>query len=177
MGEFILKLNGWLARLLPIVLVLLLLGLAIHFMHKTHVKVDSGTINIVGKGVKIDVDKFSTERDRRGNVVQPKIIAGNVTAERDIKKGEVIPINLDLRGAGSKAPESKYRFIVGLDSKGYYNGLSEKLLDLWVLNIQFGLGYGFQNNCIIGIAGIGMPFFSEHWDMLVGYTTNQSVTM
>lgn len=170
-------LQGWVVRLVPIIILAIVLFVAyiIFFAPKTTPEVDGGTITIVGKGVKIDANKFRVDRNTRGDVHLP-IVDGTLTAGRDIRAGEKIPLQIDLTGASSKGRDSGWLFITGIDSRGYYNGIERILWQPWILNLGIGVGYGFGSDSIFGAVFVGVPILSEHSDVVIGYTTNQSVT-
>lgn len=163
-----------------IVAILLSLGINHLLYHKSKTSTNSvlKEIKIKGEGVSVDVERFRVERDRAGNTKLPEHVAGTITAERDIKRGEEIPISVDLRGASSRASDLGYRALAGVDTRaGYYNALGQRLFNLGPVELGYGVGYGFGNSSLLALGYLGFNLISEHSLIVGGYTSNGSFTV
>lgn len=119
------------------------------------------SVGLTGKNIKAVIQPVEAKRSTRGDVTLPKV-SGEITLESDFKKGDKIPVELDLRSLESKTRGGKHKLSVTYIDQ-FVVGYNYELLNLWDLTCDIGINTrGAQ-------VGAGWSW-TEHSQLYIGYS-------
>lgn len=124
------------------------------------------SVALTGKNIKATIQPVEATRTTRGDVSLPKV-TGEIILESDFKKGDKIPVELDLSAVQSKSRGGKHKLSVTyLDQ--FVVGYNYELLNLWDLTCDIGINTrGAQ-------IGAGWSW-TEHSQLYIGYSVGMPI--
>jgi hypothetical protein len=129
-----------------------------------------GQINITGNGITAVVNPAPITRSSRGDVSLPKV-TGTITVESNLKKGDLIPVEVDLTGIKSSAVGGKHKLLITNVNRGFILGYNYEMMHLPILT-DLTLDVGLNTSG----AMIGFGFnWTEHSQGYLGYSSNQII--
>ena len=123
-------------------------------------------VSLTGKNVRAIIQPVEAKRSTRGDVSLPKV-SGELTLESDFKKGDKIPIELDLSAVESKTKGGRHKLSVTYIDQ-FVIGYNYELINLWDLTCDIGIN---ARGAQIG----GSWSWTEHSQLYLGYSLDQPI--
>ena len=154
--------------LVPFLAVVVMVGsIIIVFRANRPTAPTEGRVSLTGKNIIATLDDVAIRRSNRGTVELSKV-NGEIVLEKDFKKGESIPVSLDLSSIKSNPSSGKHKVTVSYINATILPGYQYELLHLWDLSLNLGI----SQEGLLGSIGYA---FTEHSEPLLGYTSTGKV--
>lgn len=120
------------------VLIVIAIGIGAVVINLKNVPITPGEVSLKGKGITAVINDVAIRRSNTGTVTLPKV-KGEIVLENDFKKGDKIPIELDLRSLESKTRGGKYKLSAIYLNSAPVIGVNYEFINLWDLSLDAGV--------------------------------------